>query len=39
MGVPFDIRYRYEKRGCRDGLLLSWFVANTAKPGSPGYEP
>jgi GNAT superfamily N-acetyltransferase len=33
---PFDIRYRYEL--VRDGLLLSWFVASTAKPGSPGYE-
>jgi GNAT superfamily N-acetyltransferase len=33
---PFDIRYRYEV--VRDGLLLSWFVARTSKPGSPGYE-
>jgi GNAT superfamily N-acetyltransferase len=33
---PFDIRYRYEL--VRDGRLLSWFVASTAKPGSPGYE-
>ena len=33
---PFDIRYRYEL--VRDGVLLSWFVASTAKPGSPGYE-
>jgi GNAT superfamily N-acetyltransferase len=33
---PFDIRYRYEV--VRDGRLLSWFVASTAKPGSPGYE-
>ena len=34
--APFDIRYRYEV--VRDGLLLSWFIASTAKPGSPGYE-
>lgn len=33
---PFDIRHRYEL--VRDGRLLSWFVASTAKPGSPGYE-
>jgi GNAT superfamily N-acetyltransferase len=33
---PFDIRHRYEL--VRDGLLVSWFVASTAKPGSPGYE-
>ncbi|HEY2596878.1 MAG TPA: hypothetical protein VGJ79_00170 [Candidatus Dormibacteraeota bacterium] len=33
---PFDIRYRYEL--VRDGVLLSWFTASTAKPGSPGYE-
>jgi GNAT superfamily N-acetyltransferase len=33
---PFDIRYRYEVT--RDGQLLSWFVASTAKPGSPGYD-
>src|ERR1700682_1780310 len=33
---PFDIRYRYEVAS--DGQLLSWFVASTAKPGSPGYD-
>jgi GNAT superfamily N-acetyltransferase len=33
---PFDIRYRYEL--VRGGKLLSWFVASTAMPGSPGYE-
>jgi mycothiol synthase len=33
---PFDIRYRYEL--VSDGVLLSWFNASTAKPGSPGYE-
>jgi mycothiol synthase len=33
---PFDIRYRYEL--VRDGELLSWFTASTAKPGTPGYE-
>ncbi len=33
---PFDIRYRYEL--VRDGALLSWFSASTAKPGTPGYE-
>jgi mycothiol synthase len=33
---PFDIRYRYEV--ARDGLMLSWFVASTIKPGSPEYE-
>jgi GNAT superfamily N-acetyltransferase len=33
---PFDIRYRYEL--VSDGVLLSWFSASTAKPGTPGYE-
>jgi GNAT superfamily N-acetyltransferase len=33
---PFDIRYRYEV--VRDGQLVSWFAASTARPGSPGYE-
>ena len=34
--APFDIRHRYEL--VRDGLLLSWFTASTARPGAPGYE-
>ncbi|MEP6752851.1 MAG: GNAT family N-acetyltransferase [Candidatus Dormiibacterota bacterium] len=33
---PFDIRYRYAL--VRDGVLVSWFTASTAKPGTPGYE-
>jgi GNAT superfamily N-acetyltransferase len=33
---PFGIEYRYEL--ARDGLILSWFDASTARPGSPGYE-
>src|ERR1700693_872622 len=33
---PFQIEYSYEI--VRDGLLLSWFHASTAKPGSPGYD-
>jgi GNAT superfamily N-acetyltransferase len=33
---PFDIRYRYEL--VSDGVLLSWFSASTAKPGTPEYE-
>lgn len=33
---PFDIRYGYEL--ARDEMLLSWFTARTARPGSPGYE-
>jgi GNAT superfamily N-acetyltransferase len=33
---PFDIRYRYEV--VRDGQLVSWFFASTARPGAPGYE-
>jgi GNAT superfamily N-acetyltransferase len=33
---PFEFRYRYEIS--RDGKMLSWFAASTARPGSPGYD-
>jgi GNAT superfamily N-acetyltransferase len=33
---PFEIKYRYEM--VRDGVMLGWFAATTAKPGSPEYE-
>jgi GNAT superfamily N-acetyltransferase len=33
---PFETRYYHEIT--RDGLMLSWFSAQTVKPGSPGYD-
>jgi GNAT superfamily N-acetyltransferase len=33
---PFETHYYYEIT--RDGTMLSWFSAQTAKPGSPGYD-
>ena len=33
---PFEFHYCYEVG--RNSLMLSWFTATTARPGSPGYE-
>lgn len=33
---PFDFEYRYEI--ARDGVALSWFTAETMRPGAPGYD-
>jgi mycothiol synthase len=39
---PFEIVYRYEiardGTGSSPSAMLGWFEANTARPGSPGYE-